>query len=117
MTTATPLALDKALAAKAAVTLAHLAQHVLDSETDTPEGTVRAVVHACCPHIASPKERDRLWDEYLDAVKQESDLLDGVITWREIDDELTCPEPTAAAIDIAVEMSRQALEALVGTGS
>ena len=107
----------RAWAAKAAVTLAQLAQHVLFSQTDTPPGTVRAILQVCCPHIADAAERARLWDEYLAAVKQEGDILDGLIGWADVDPELTCQDRTQAATDIAVEMSRQALEALTGARS
>ena len=110
-----PSVRDKAEATKAAVTLAQLAQHVLDATTEVrPESFITAVVRACCPHITSGAERMRLWREYLAAVKQESDLLDGLIGWADVDPELTCVDRTQAAIDIAVEMSKQALEALVG---
>ena len=111
----TPPVRDKADVAKAAVTLAQLAQHVLDSKTEVrPESFIAAVVRACCPQITSGSERMRLWAEYVAAVKLESDLLDGLIGYQQVDDSLTCIDRTQAAIDIAVERSRLALEALTG---
>ena len=110
-----PSVRDKAEAAKAAVTLAQLAQHVLDCRTEVrPESFIAAVVRACCPQGMTRPERTRLWEEYLAAVKQKSDLLDGLIGYQQVDDSLTCIDRTQAAIDIAVERSRAALEALVG---
>lgn len=109
-----PTVRDKADALKAAQTLAQLAQHVLDSSTEVDPVMVRAVVRACCPGHLSLSERMRLWEDYLAAVKQESELLDGVITWQQVDPEITATDRTQAAIDIAVEISKQALEALVG---
>jgi len=99
------------------VVLAQHAQGLADATTECPEYVTHAIVWACCPHLDDDAERMRLWAEYAAAVKQESDLLAGVIGWQDVDPELTCPDRTQAAIDMAVEMSRQALEALTGRQS
>lgn len=101
-------------AAKAAATLSRLASAVLDEATEVRQDRVTAIVRHSCPHIRDAGERMRLWGEYLAAVKQESDLLDGLITWMDVDPEINTIDRTQDAIDMAVEMSRQALEQLTG---
>jgi len=54
----------------------------------------------------------RCWDEVLWALRDHLAIEDGLITWREIDDSLTCADRTQAARDIAYERFASALEVL-----
>jgi len=56
----------------------------------------------------------RCWDEVLWALRDHLDIENGLITWREIDDSLTCSYRTQHARDIARERFGSALEILAG---
>lgn len=97
------------------VLLARLAHHVLTASTETDPSVVRAVVR-----VASPlrgQARQDAWDAYLEAVRTEMAIEDGLIDWRDVDDCLTCPDRTEVAREIAQQRSAEALALLTGRTS
>lgn len=54
------------------------------------------------------------WLEYRYRLQIESDVAEGRLDYRVINDELVCQERTAAAVEIAHEDSEQALDVLAG---
>lgn len=101
---------------KRAWCMARLARQVVTGITEVPGSTIRAMVRACSP-IQDPGERMKAWALYLDAYEAEHRICEGVIGWRDIDDELTCPERTAVAIDIACQRTAERLAVLLGDES
>jgi hypothetical protein len=96
-----------------AILLAWLAAETLEYPERLPAAAQRVLLSAWASETLQGVALDEAWLEYLSAVRLEEDVESGLVTWQQVEPELTCPEPTEVVREMAHADAAAALRILV----